>query len=108
MTDVAIRLENVSKEYRLGVTGHGTLSNVFQSRWARLLVVSYEKVQENPYYRRYSPGDYTDRRTVKVKGRVASLHEVGTGSHPDLTDQERSVSEWDDTRDDPVGSGEEV
>ena len=35
MTDVVIRVENVSKEYRLGVIGHGTLSKDLQSRWAR-------------------------------------------------------------------------
>lgn len=35
MTDVVIRVENISKEYRFGVIGHGMLSKDLQSRWAR-------------------------------------------------------------------------
>ena len=32
----AIRIENLWKEYRLGVIGHGTLTQDLQSWWARL------------------------------------------------------------------------
>ena len=34
--DLAIKLENVYKEYRLGVIGHGTLYNDLQSYFAKI------------------------------------------------------------------------
>ena len=33
---VALEISNVSKEYRLGVIGHGTLYRDLQSWWAKL------------------------------------------------------------------------
>jgi len=36
MSDVVIRVENLSKEYRLGTISHGTLRQDLQSWWARL------------------------------------------------------------------------
>ena len=34
---LALKIENLSKEYRLGVIGHGTLYRDLQSFWAKLL-----------------------------------------------------------------------
>lgn len=36
MTDYAIQIEHLSKEFRLGVVGHGTLYQDLQSCWARI------------------------------------------------------------------------
>ena len=36
MSDVVIRVENLSKEYRLGTISHGTLRQDLQSWWARI------------------------------------------------------------------------
>ena len=37
MKDTVIRIENLSKQYRLGVIGFGTFLKEFESFWARLL-----------------------------------------------------------------------
>jgi lipopolysaccharide transport system ATP-binding protein len=36
MSDIVIRVENLTKEYRLGVINHGTLHQDLQSWWARM------------------------------------------------------------------------
>jgi len=36
MSDIAIRVENVSKYYRLGLIGGGTLHDDFERWWARV------------------------------------------------------------------------
>jgi lipopolysaccharide transport system ATP-binding protein len=36
MTDIAIRVENVSKRYRLGLIGGGTLRADFERWWAKV------------------------------------------------------------------------
>jgi len=121
MSDIAIRVENVSKYYRLGLIGGGTLHDDFERWWARvrgkpdpLLKIGQEdyghrqgeyiwalrdvsfEVQQGEVLGiigRNGAGKTTllkilSRVTaptsgqVKVKGRVASLLEVGTGFHP--------------------------
>ena len=122
-----IRVENLSKSYRLGQIGTGTFANDLKLWWARtrrkpnpllkidekdngsydgevvwaLRDVSFE-VQQGEVLGiigRNGAGKSTllkilSRVTaptsgqIKVKGRVASLLEVGTGFHPELTGRE--------------------
>jgi lipopolysaccharide transport system ATP-binding protein len=125
-----IQIENLWKEYRLGVISHGTLSRDLQSWWARLrgkedpnsklqsILAGQEKQIEGDRFwalrdinlevkegeilgiiGRNGAGKSTllkllsritapTRGQIKIKGRVASLLEVGTGFHLELTGRE--------------------
>ncbi len=124
-----IKIENLWKEYRLGVIGHGTLTHDLQSWWAKVrgkedpnakisLLAGQEKQIEGDHFwalrginlevkqgeilgiiGKNGAGKSTllkilsrvtapTRGNIKVKGRIVSLLEVGTGFHPELTGRE--------------------
>ena len=127
MSDTVISVENVSKAYRLGQIGGGTLREDLARWWAKLRRQPdpFLKIGEEHHARkmgeqfwalddvsfqvkqgevlgiigRNGAGKSTLLKIlsqvtsptsgqIKIKGRIASLLEVGTGFHPELTGRE--------------------
>lgn len=126
MENLAIKIENVSKEYRLGTIGGGTLQGDLQSLWAKIRhkedpntkIGETDKGQKGDKFMALNGVSFEVKKSealgiighngagkstllkllcrvtapsggkISYDGRIASMLEVGTGFHPELTGRE--------------------
>jgi lipopolysaccharide transport system ATP-binding protein len=102
MTDIAIRVENVSKRYRLGLIGGGTLRADFERWWARVRGRPNPLLKACPERkRRISQEDYGNRQGEYIwalrdvsfqvqQGEVLGIPSTGSGQASAATGRARA------------------